>query len=269
MSVVSRLTRVARAAHELSGTRTSCLHASSWVSAAPQSTDHDPAGRAPPPPRRQACDALVPVPPSPLQRTIASAVNGLHRLVMLLSSMRHTSATTQYVSSYLQRQGIDSFTLEYLQITRPFVLRLSVARDIEPVLSWLRSVGCGGDKLVDLVRHAPGILSASVDDYLEPLAALVQEAGGRPQDVLGMCCPGIFEVPVGQLAAARLVLQHMGASEGAVSQLLLRAPDVYVQLTQALMHLFPASDTMPSAVYDLRSLRCRQPAAKHSGAWAF
>jgi hypothetical protein len=42
----------------------------------------------------------------------------------------------------------------------------------------------------------------------------VQEAGGKPQDVLGMCCPGIFEVPVGQLAAARLVLRHMGASGG-------------------------------------------------------
>lgn len=147
MSVASRLTRVGRAAKELSGTRTSCLHAASWVSAAPQSTDHDPVGRAPPPPRRQACDALVPVPPSPLQRTIASAVNGLHRLVMLLSSMRHTSATTQYVSSYLQRQGIDSFTLEYLQITRPFVFRLSVARDIEPVLSWLRCVSQTGTNL--------------------------------------------------------------------------------------------------------------------------
>jgi hypothetical protein len=33
--------------------------------------------------------------------------------------------------------------------------------------------------------------------------------------------------------------ETLAVAEGAVSQLLVRAPDVYVQLTQALMHIFP------------------------------
>jgi hypothetical protein len=58
---------------------------------------------------------------------------------MLVGSIRHTSANESYVRRYLERHvGIDSFTLEYLSVVRPPLFRLSVARDIEPVVTWLR-----------------------------------------------------------------------------------------------------------------------------------
>lgn len=61
---------------------------------------------------------------------------------MLVSSMRHQSANEAYVRRYLEAAvGVDSFTLEYLHLMRPAIFRLSVARDIEPAVAWLRWVG--------------------------------------------------------------------------------------------------------------------------------
>ena len=60
---------------------------------------------------------------------------------MFVSSLRHHSANEEYVRRYLERHlSMDTFTLEYLHVMRPAIFRLSVARDIEPVVSWLRSV---------------------------------------------------------------------------------------------------------------------------------
>lgn len=53
--------------------------------------------------------------------------------------------------------------------------------------------------------------SASVDDQLEPLAALVQSAGGSPRDVL-LAYPGIAVVPVAHLKGTRHVLRQLGVA---------------------------------------------------------
>jgi hypothetical protein len=61
------------------------------------------------------------------------------RMVMLVGSLRRLSANEAYVRRYLEaRLGFDSFTLEYLLVSRPSLFRLSVARDIEPACSWMR-----------------------------------------------------------------------------------------------------------------------------------
>ncbi len=58
---------------------------------------------------------------------------------MFVASLRHHSANEEYVRRYLERRlSMDTFTLEYLHVMRPAIFRLSVARDIEPVVSWLR-----------------------------------------------------------------------------------------------------------------------------------
>lgn len=67
------------------------------------------------------------------------------RLLMLVGSLRRLSASEAYVRRYLEQHvGLDTFSLEYLHISHPQVLRLSVARDIEPAVSWLRWAGDTG-----------------------------------------------------------------------------------------------------------------------------
>ena len=255
---------------------------------------------------------------------------------MVVSSMRRQSANEAYVRRYLEGAvGLDSFTLEYLHLMRPAIFRLSVARDIEPAVAWLRwggtalgahvggegvararaavlaRTGCrrqrslggaavgGGPATQRLAAAQPqsshpahpaacpagawasaaaswwswcatrprcsgGLVSAtqpwagsvafgyvgaagsrrwatpnprcwpgarsplclthtstalascsaSVDDQLEPLAALVQSAGGSPRDVL-LAYPGIAVVPVPHLKGTRHVLRQLGVAGGA------------------------------------------------------
>ncbi|KAL4427909.1 hypothetical protein ABPG75_001998 [Micractinium tetrahymenae] len=159
-------------------------------------------------------------------------------LLMLVSTLRRASANEAYVASYLQRRaGFDSFTLEYLLVARPGLFRLSVGRDIEPVICWLKSIGISGLQLVELVRHTPAVLSCSVDDQLEPLSGFVTSMGGDPSAVL-QASPGLVVVPVASLKGTRHVLRQLGASDSDTAMLLLCLPDLYEQLALALQRLF-------------------------------
>lgn len=53
--------------------------------------------------------------------------------------------------------------------------------------------------------------SASVDDQLEPLSALVRTAGGTPRDVL-LAYPGLAVVPVAHLKGTCHVLRQLGVA---------------------------------------------------------
>ena len=64
--------------------------------------------------------------------------------------------------------------------------------------------------------------SASVDEQLEPLAALIQQAGGSPAAVL-LTYPGIAAVPVAHLKGTRHVLRQLDVT-GAHSAVRLPAP---------------------------------------------
>ncbi|KAL4442109.1 hypothetical protein ABPG77_011370 [Micractinium sp. CCAP 211/92] len=157
---------------------------------------------------------------------------------MLVSTIRRTGANEAYVASYLQRRaGFDSFTIEYLLVARPALFRLSVGRDIEPVICWLRSIGISGQRLVELVRHTPAILSLSVDDQLEPLAGFIAPMGGDPSAVL-QAYPGLVAVPVATLEGTRHVLRQLGTPDSDIAMLLLSLPDVYEQLALVLQRLF-------------------------------
>ena len=76
---------------------------------------------------------------------------------MLVGSLRRLSASEAYVRRYLEQHvGLDTFSLEYLHVSRPQVFQLSVAREIEPAISWLRwahsSAPAEAQKLSDLLQ---------------------------------------------------------------------------------------------------------------------
>lgn len=207
----------------------------------PQPGNHNSSGgRGGRPPGAAPTTALAVSAPanSLIWSTIERALETVHRLLMLVATIRRASANEAYVASFLQRHaGFDSFTLEYLQVARPALFRLSVGRDIEPVICWLRSIGISGPQLVELVRHTPSVLSCSVDDQLEPLAAWIASMGGDPSAVLN-AYPGLVAVPVASLKGTRHVLRQLGAPDSDIAMLLLRLPDVYEQLALVLQRLF-------------------------------
>ena len=60
--------------------------------------------------------------------------------------------------------------------------------------------------------------SASVDDQVEPLSALVRAAGGTPREVL-LAYPGLAVVPVAHLKGTRHVLRQLGVAGAGAGRL--------------------------------------------------
>ena len=79
--------------------------------------------------------------------------------------------------------------------------------------------------------------SASVDEQLDPLSALIRGAGGSPRDV-PLTYPGLVAVPVAHLAGARHVLRQLGCADEGVPLMLVSLPDLCAQLADALHRLF-------------------------------
>ena len=115
--------------------------------------------------------------------------------------------------------------------------RTQVARDIEPVVSWLRAQGLSREQVAELVQHTPAVLSAGVEAQLEPLAGAIRAAGGRPRDVLA-AYPGLAAVPVAQLLGTRHVLRQLGVDDEEWALLLTHLPDLAAALAHALARLF-------------------------------
>ena len=170
----------------------------------------------------------------PLTDAVASAI---HRLVTLVTQLRHVSANEAYVSKVLQEQiGISPIELDILSFQNPEVFQLSVRQNIEPVVGFLRSQGLTGSALAHIIAQAPGVLSRSVEDDVMPLCNLLKEVVGASKGVgVLLRCPRLLvEIERGRdVEGARGVVGALGgrgATKEEIALFVWRYPDAFADL---------------------------------------
>lgn len=206
------------------------ISASAWsLGADPPS---GPAAPSPAPPPAPLPPAPLPRPPTRLTHIVTTAI---HRLVLLVTTIRRASANEVYVRRVLQEQvGVDPFDLDLLSLRRPEVFRLSVRHNIEPVTSLLRSRGLTGSALARVVAQAPGVLFTSVEDDLLPLCEfLKEELGVRGMGAL-VRHPHLAEAPAAALRRGAAALRAAGAAREETALMLWSYPDMFIGVGNAV-----------------------------------
>jgi hypothetical protein len=155
-------------------------------------------------------------------------------LVVLATRVRHASANERYVRSYLESLGLDAYELDVLAQTRPSAFRLSVAREIEPVVQALRSMGLTGSALAAVVARAPGVLARTPEAHALPLCAALRALLGSNGVGALVRYPPLAELDVEALEAAARALSGPGGDRRAVAAFLWARPAAFERLARAL-----------------------------------
>ncbi len=95
----------------------------------------------------------------------ARLVGALHQLVSFLTSLHFHSVHERYNKEYLVREaGLSSYDLDIIEGRFPAVYRLSREKEMEPALSFLRSLGIApGRDLAHMLRCCPEVLGISIE----------------------------------------------------------------------------------------------------------
>jgi len=150
----------------------------------------------------------------------------------------------EFTWSYLERQGFGDCELDQMVARYPGLLELSVNRNIEPALMFLRSLGICGEALRAVVSSQPGLLALGVEGELEPAVSFLRAAGlSQPEAVeLLVAQPWLFEVGLPGLRAYEATLETFGMrwwEAGLLLQALVgagRRPDDLAALAAYLLH---------------------------------
>lgn len=126
---------------------------------------------------------------------------------MFVVRVHSASARERYVRHFLS-QHVDSFATEIILLKQPDTLELSVGKQLDMVVSWLRAQRCDREQLSEMLAAAPELLRQSVDSQLQPLADVIEAAAGPGvvQSAL-VAYPALAATPVRQLEAALRALQ--------------------------------------------------------------
>jgi mTERF len=204
-------------------------------------TTSAPSESSPPPPTRpSSSSSLVPV--TNKQRDISPSLtdivsSAIHRLVLLVTSLRRASANEIYVRRILQNEiGIHPLELDLLSLYHPEIFRLSVRHSIEPAIQFLRSQGLTGSALAQVISRAPGVLSSSVEEQVMPVCVFLNEKLGTQGMGALIRYPPIVEISPSVLRDGFEVLIGAGATQEECTFFLRKFSELFARFCTLLGH---------------------------------
>ena len=168
--------------------------------------------------------------------------NPLYALVRMMTALKQKrkSANEYYVRRVLREQiGFTEYDVDRIwnSPVERHVFQLSVRNNIEPVVSYLKSLDITGSALVSILAEEPLILSKPVDDHIIPIVTWLFNVVGNQAPAVLLRCPNlILQVTPQQLGAMQVAVSAIQSGDGLLRHLVWEYPQEFIVVCRMPPH---------------------------------